>query len=284
VRQREGRLPVVGERPAAARASAVREVSASRVLIAEGRGQYYLNPYAGCMIGCSYCYVGDRADFSRSLEGQPGYAWGRWVDVKVDAPAVLRREVRGLPPGPVRMSPILTDPYQPLERTYRITRQCLEVLLEAGFSPVILTRGARVVEDLDLLTRFPRAAVGLSIPTDDDAMRARFEPGADPIEARVEALARCHAAGLRTFVAVQPMLPMDPARLVDLTAPHAHVARSDRMYDLERAAHLYVAAEATEAMTDVFFARCDAALRRGFAARGVRLDALDDMDVLLGSG
>jgi DNA repair photolyase len=282
VRQREARLPVLDARPAAPRPSAVREVSASRVLIAEGRGQYYLNPYAGCMIGCPYCYVGDRADFSRALEPQPSYPWGRWVDVKVDAPEVLRREVRDLPPGPVRMSPILTDPYQPLERTYRVTRRCLEVLLEAGFSPVILTRGARVAEDVELLARFPRAAVGLSIPTDDDAVRAHFEPGADPVEARVAALARCHAAGLRTFVVVQPMLPMDPARLVDLTAPHVRVARVDRMHDRARSRGLYEAAGCVEAMEDGFFARTGAALLEGFRARGVSVDTLDDLDTLLG--
>ena len=282
VRQRENRLPLAEARPEATRASAVREVSATRVLIAEGRGQYYLNPYAGCMIGCPYCYVGDRADLSRALDGQARHAWGRWVDVKVDAPEVLRQEVRSLPPGPVRMSPILTDPYQPLERTYRITRQCLEVLLEAGFSPVILTRGARVVEDLDLLARFPRAAVGLSIPTDDDGVRAHFEPGADPVEARMEALARCREAGLRTFLAVQPMLPMDPARLVALTAPHAHVVRIDRMHDLERVGDLYRSAGCPEAMTEEFFARTGEALRAGFSAHGVRLDGLDDMEALLG--
>ncbi len=283
VRQREGRLPLAAEAPAAARASAVREVSVSRVLIAEGRGQYYLNPYAGCMIGCPYCYVDDRADLSRALDGQARRAWGRWVDVKVDAPEVLRREVLTLPPGPVRLSPILTDPYQPMERTYRVTRRCLEVLLEAGFSPVILTRGARVAADLDLLARFPRAAVGLSIPTDDDAVRAHFEPGADPIEARVDALAQCRAAGLRTFVTVQPMLPMDPARLVELTAPHAHVARVDRMYDLERSADLYRSAGRPEAMTDEFFARTGESLRAGFESRGVRVDPLDDLDALLGA-
>ena len=179
------------------------------------------------------------------------------------------------------MSPILTDPYQPIERTYRVTRGCLEVLLEAGFSPVILTRGARMVEDLPLLARFSRAAVGLSIPTDDDAVRRRFEPGADPIEARVEALAGCRAAGLRTFVAVQPMLPMDPDRLMDITAPYAHVARIDRMYDIARAQNLY--AEFPEAMTEEFFARTEDALRRGFTARGVIVDALDDMETLLGA-
>jgi DNA repair photolyase len=281
VRRREGRLPLLDDRPAAERASAVREVSVARALIPEGRGNYYLNPYAGCMIGCPFCYVDARADLSRALDGQARHAWGRWVDVKVDLPEVLRREVRALPPGPVRISPILTDPYQPLERTYRVTRRCLEVLLEGGFSPVVLTRGARVVEDIPLLARFPRAAVGVSIPTDDDAVRAHFEPGADPVAARVDALAQLHAAGVRTFVAVQPMLPMDPARLVDLVAPHAPVARIDRMYKLDAVAHLYAAAGCPEAMTDAFFARTSAALREGFAARGVRVDDLDDMDAVL---
>jgi DNA repair photolyase len=252
------------------------------VLVPEGRGQYYLNPYAGCMIGCPYCYVDERADLSRALEGVARHAWGRWVDVKVDAPEVLRREVRDLPPGPVRMSPILTDPYQPLERTYRVTRGCLEVLLEAGFSPVILTRGARVVEDLDLLARFARAAVGMSVPTDDDSVRARFEPGADPVDARFDALARLHGAGLRTFLAVQPMLPMDPARLVARTAPYVHTVRVDRMHGVEGLRGLYESAGCVEAMEDAFFARTEAALRAGFAARGVRVDALDDLDALLG--
>ena len=279
---REGALPVIAPRPEPVRGSAVRVVRASRVLVPEGRGQYYLNPYAGCMIGCPYCYVDERADLSRALDGQPRHAWGRWVDVKVDAPEVLRREVRDLPPGPVRMSPILTDPYQPLERTYRVTRGCLEVLLEAGFSPVILTRGARVVEDLDLLARFARAAVGMSVPTDDDTVRARFEPGADPVDARLDALARLHGAGLRTFLAVQPMLPMDPARLVARTAPYVHTVRVDRMHGVEGLRGLYESAGCVEAMEDAFFARTEAALRAGFAARGVRVDALDDLDALLG--
>ena len=122
----------------------------------------------------------------------------------------------------------------------------------------------------------------MSIPTDDDAERARFEPGADPVEARVEALARCHAAGLRTFVVVQPMLPMNPARLVDLTAPHAHVARVDRMHDRARARWLYEAAGCLEAMEDEFFERTSAALLAGFNARGVAVDALDDLEALLG--
>jgi DNA repair photolyase len=281
LRASERRLPA-GDRPTSARQSLVREVLVDRALVAEGARHYYFNPYAGCMIGCPFCYVADRADLSRSLEGLPPLPWGRWVDVKVNAPDVLRREVRALPPGLVRMSPILTDPYQGIERRYRITRQALEIFLEAGFTPVVLTRAARVVDDLALLARFPVAAVGLSIPTDDDRMRAAFEPGGDPIEERLEALRRCHAAGLRTFCAIQPMLPMDPERLVAAVAPWVRAVRIDRMHALDKHLPLYQAAGCVEASTPAFWAGTEAALRAGFGHAGVRVDDLDDLSSLVG--
>jgi DNA repair photolyase len=283
VARREGRLPVI-EPAAVSRRAEVREVLVERMLVPEGRGQYYLNPYAGCMIGCPFCYVAERADLSRRLEGRPAVPWGRWVDVKVNAAEVLRREVTRWPAGIVRMSPILTDPYQPVERTYRITRACLEVLASAGFVPVILTRAPRVVEDLDVLRRFPRAAVGFSIPTDDDSVRRRFEPGADPVEERLAALATCREAGLVTFGAVQPMLPMDPERLAAEMGPHLRAVRIDRMHQLERTRSLYEEARCPEAATDAFFAETERALRRAFARHGVAVDDLDDLAGLVGGG
>ncbi len=282
IRSREGRLPVV-ERQATSRSSAVREIEVDRVLMPEGLGHYYINPYAGCMIGCPFCYVDERADLSRALEGLPKMDWGRWVDVKINAAEVLRREVRIHTTGIVRMSPILTDPYQPLERHYRVTRQCLEVLLDAGgFTPFVLTRGARIRDDLALLARFPAAVVGLSIPTDDDRMRAAFEPGADPIEARLEALAEAKRLGLRTFAVIQPMLPMDVDRLVDLVAPHVGVVRIDRMHRMDRALPLYEAAGCVWAAEDAFFERTAAALHTRFRERGVGTDDLDDVAAALG--
>lgn len=281
VRSREGRLPMA-PRPSVARRSSVREIEVSRVLVAEGAGHYYLNPYVGCTIGCAFCYVAERADLSRALEGQPSLPWGRWVDVKTNAAEVLREEVKRVPPGIVRLSPIVTDPYQPLERRYRVTRSCLEVLLEAGFVPVILTRAARVRDDLDLLRRFPVAAVGLSIPTDDDRVRRVFEPGADPIEERFEALEACRAAGLFTFGVVQPMLPMNAARLALRMAPLVRAVRIDRMHVLDRTRALYDEAGMPEAATEEFFARTTAELERGFAAHGIPLDELDDMAKALG--
>lgn len=281
VRAREGRLPVL-ERSATGRRSLLREVSVSRVLIPEGAGHYYINPYVGCTIGCSFCYVAARADMSRSLEGLPELPWGRYVDVKLNAAEVLRREVRAYPPGIVRFSPILTDPYQPLERRYRITRRCLEVLLPAGFSPVILTRAGLVQEDLELLRRFPAAAVGLSVPTDNDRERQRFEPGADPIDERLAVLERLHASGLRTFGVIQPILPMDPERLAAQLAPHVDAVRVDRMYERQRTRRLYEGAGIPEAALDAFFSRTGATLRAAFAARGVPYDAMDDLAGLLG--
>lgn len=281
VRAREGALPLI-ERQVTSRASAVREIEVDRVLIPEGLGHYYVNPYVGCMIGCAFCYVDERADLSRALEGLPALPWGRWVDVKVNAAEVLRREVREHPPGIVRLSPIVTDPYQPLERTYRVTRRCLEVLVDAGFAPMVLTRAARVREDFALLARARAAVVGFSIPTDDDRLRAAFEPGADPIDARIEALSEAHAMGLKTCAVIQPMLPMNVARLVERLAPIVGVVRVDRMHRIERARALYERAGCPEAAEDAFFDRTAAELRAAFAARGVRADDLDDLAGALG--
>ncbi|MBI2395320.1 MAG: radical SAM protein [Deltaproteobacteria bacterium] len=284
IRAREVRLPLLPERPTTSRGAAVREIEVDRVLIPEGLGHYYVNPYVGCMIGCEFCYVDERADLSRELEGLPRLPWGRWVDVKVNAAEVLRREVREHPPGIVRMSPIVTDPYQPLERRYRVTRQCLEVLVDAGFTPMVLTRAARIRDDFSILSRAPGAIVGFSIPTDDDRMRQHFEPGADPVEARLEALEEAHRHGLRTCAVIQPMLPMNVERLVDRVAPFASVVRVDRMYRMDRARALYDRAGCAWAAEDAFFERTAAELRSAFAARGVRADELDDLAAAMKAG
>lgn len=284
VRAREAGLPDF-ERPTTSRRTAVREIEVDRVLVAEGANQYYVNPYVGCMIGCSFCYVAERADFSRRLAGLPYLPWGRYVDVKVNAAEILRAEVATHPPGPVRLSPIVTDPYQPIEHHYRITRACLEVLRErGGFAPVILTRAARVLEDVELLAGIPRAAVGLSIPTDDDRVRHQIEPGADPIADRIDTLAALRAAGVTTFAVIQPVMPMNPARLVDALAPHVDCVRIDRMYQCEQARPLYRSAGREDALSDEFFATTIAELERELARAGVAVDDLDDLERLVAAG
>lgn len=280
VSHRESGLPSF-ERPTTTRKTVVREIEVDEVLKSEGAGHYYINPYAGCMIGCEFCYVERRADFSRSLEGLPQLPWGRYVDVKVNAPEVLRAEVQGAAPGIVRMSPIVTDPYQSIEKRYRVTRGCLEVLAEANFVPVVLTRATRVLEDLDLLRSFDQAIVGFSIPSDDDRYRQLFEPGGDPIDDRIEALERFAAAGVRTLAVVQPLLPLDPERLVDRLAPHVSAVRVDRMHHVGRYRHLYERAGIPEAASEEFYAPLAERLLTLFRERGVRVDEMDNLAALL---
>lgn len=280
VRRQEAAFEIP-ERAVTGRRTDVRLIEVDRVLMPEGQNHYYLNPYVGCMIGCSFCYVMDRADLSRRLEALPALPWGSWVDVKVNAPEVLAREIERLPPGLVRMSPIVTDPYMPLERRFRITRRCLELLLPAGFRPVVLTRAARVTADLDLLRAWPNVAVGLSIPTNDDRWRQLFEPGGDPVEERFEALEQLAAAGVSTFAVIQPMLPMDTDRMVERLGRIVRAIRVDRMYDTWRVQHLYRQGGIEWAAEDAFFEQTEAALRHGFADLGIPVDDLDDLAPLV---
>ncbi len=194
--------------------SAVREIEVDRGLVREREGAYYANPYVGCMLGCAFCYAQGRADFSRALDGRASVPWGKWVDVKVNLAEVVAREVKVLPPGTVRMSPIVTDPYQPIERRYRVTRGVLGALVGSEFSPIVLTRSSLVIEDVPLLASFPRAFLGVSVPTDDDAVRTAFEPNTEPISARLDTLRLARAAGVVTFAVIQPMLPLTPRKLV----------------------------------------------------------------------
>lgn len=252
----------------------IREVEVDRALVREEppsatRGAYYLNPYVGCMLACPFCYAMHRADFSRALEGEPAGAWGRWVDVKINAPEVLQSEVKSLPPGFVRMSPIITDPYQPIERKYRITRRCLEAMGPAGFSPVVLTRSSLVLEDVDRLQACAGACVGMSVPTDDDAVRAEFEPGTESIEARLETLATLHRAGLRTFGIIQPMLPGSPERLVALLAPIVHAIRIGPLFEKPRALPIFERIGRLDAAEESWELGTFARLKAGFEARGV---------------
>lgn len=164
---------------------------------------FTLNPYRGCTFGCSYCYA---AFFVADDEMRAN--WGQWVEVKIRAVETLRhRDLRG---KTIYMSSV-TDPYQPLEAKMELTREIVEVLAEAGARLVVQTRSPLVARDIDLFSRFERIRVNMSITTDDDDVRKKFEPGCASIGRRIEAVARLKDAGIRTAVCVCPMLPMrDP--------------------------------------------------------------------------
>lgn len=260
----------------------VRELQVDRVLVPEAPQVYYLNAYVGCMIGCSFCYAGVRGDTSRWLEGLPKAPWGQWVDVKVNLAEVLRRECASCEPGVVRMSPIITDPYQPIERKYRLTRQALEVLLDTGFIPVILTRGSLVERDIDLLSRFPRAAVGFSIPSDDDGIRALLEPGAESVATRLESLRRLREAGIATYAMLQPLLPLDTERYIDLVAPLVHTVYVRPVCTVPGIRELLGQIRWPKPLAPGWEQVAFAELRAGFEARGVAVNPPNDPWSFLG--
>ncbi|MBX3111168.1 MAG: radical SAM protein [Fimbriimonadaceae bacterium] len=182
---------------------------------------YMLNPYRGCQFGCSYCYA---AWFS---EPEEMATWGEWVQVKSNAVRLLRRE-RALPGAKVYIGSA-TDPYQPVESKTQLTRSLLEVMAEMSPQPriVIQTRSPLVVRDVDVLGRFERVQVNVSVPTDDDTVRKVFEPSAPSIVRRLAALKMLHAAGIPTTACVMPMLPLrDP---VDF-ARQLVESRADKVY------------------------------------------------------
>ena len=162
---------------------------------------YSLNPYVGCAHGCIYCF----ADFMRRFTDHRE-PWGSFVDVKVNAPEVLRRQLKGLPQGLVAIG-IVTDPYQPVEAEYKITRACLEGLIGRGFPVSILTKSVLVLRDLDLLRRLEEVEVGFTVTVLDERVRREIEPRSSPARARLEALKKLSDAGIKTWLFFGPVLP-----------------------------------------------------------------------------
>lgn len=179
----------------------VSEINARTILSKSKVYEYTVNPYAGCQHGCSYCY----ARFMKKYSGHRE-AWGDYVDVKVNAPEILSKEINDKRPGGVWISGVC-DPYQPLEKKYELTKRCLEILIEHNWSVTIQTRSPLVLRDIELLKKSPKIEVGMSVTTSDDNIRRLFEPYAPPIQERIRALGELHSAGIKTFAMIAPLLP-----------------------------------------------------------------------------
>ena len=162
---------------------------------------YAVNPYVGCGHGCVYCYATFMKRFTNHDE-----PWGQFVDVKVNAPDRLRRDLRRSGPGEVLLSSV-TDPYQPIEAKYGVTRACLEILRQVKLPVSILTKSSLVLRDLDVLSGMREVDVGITVTTIDEQIRALFEPGSSPLKERFAALRRLSEAGITTWVFFGPVLP-----------------------------------------------------------------------------
>jgi DNA repair photolyase len=187
---------------------------------------HVINPYLGCSHGCRYCYAAFMRKYSH---GHRNARWGTFVECKGNIVELLRTELsRKRKRGSVMLSSVC-DPYQTVERRWRLTRGCLEVLREFQWEVEILTRSPLVVRDLDILLAMPKVSVGFSIGTDSEQVRSILEPGAPPVRSRVEALKELHDAGISTWVFIAPMLPMNPKALYGMISPYADSVLMDAL-------------------------------------------------------
>jgi DNA repair photolyase len=167
-----------------------------------------LNPYMGCVLRCTFCYV-------RAFEARADRPWddryGTSIRVKTNVAEVLRRELArpSWQREPVAVG-AATDPYQPAEGRYRLTRACIEAFAEAASPFSIITRGPLIVRDVDVLAEAGRRAevsVTFSVPTLDREIWRRTEPGTSPPRQRLRALSQLVEAGIDARVGMAPILP-----------------------------------------------------------------------------
>lgn len=167
-----------------------------------------LNPYRGCSHGCAYCFARPNHEY---LGLSAGLDFESKIFVKLDAPHLLRAELssRRWKPEPIIMSGV-TDPYQPAERQYRITRGCLEVLAEFRNPIAIITKNHLVTRDVDLLAELAAqqaALVNISITSLDPTLQRVMEPRTSIPQRRLAAVEALARAGVPVNVMVAPVIP-----------------------------------------------------------------------------
>jgi len=243
-------LPVLGEQKDI-RYYGVRAASILNSPEQTGMGFWSINPYIGCAFGCAYCYARyahgyaferagaahpEHAGLATDLENSPPWlAFERRILVKENAPALLRRTLRSgsdryaaLAAGDSIAIGTATDPYQPAERRYRLTRGILEALADhPGLRIGITTKSPLVTRDIDVLTRIRRHSsvhVNVSLITVDRDLARRIEPRAPTPESRLRAIRRLREHGIEAGVFVMPVLPGITDAAAELEALVAAVA------------------------------------------------------------
>jgi len=183
---------------------------------------WVINPYNGCLFGCLYCYAAQIARWKH-----PDEEWGTYLDVKINAPDLLQKELENLRKkhksknfGSIFFSSV-TDPYVGLETKYQLTRKCLDILADFEYEGniSIQTKSPLVIKDIDLLKKLKDVAVGFTITTLDDKVSRFLEVMAPPVSARIKALKELHDAGISTYAFVGPILPHftnDETKIADL--------------------------------------------------------------------
>jgi len=181
----------------------VKEVMCKSILSESRISDLALNPYNGCSNGCKYCYV---RYMKRRLRDAP--ISSGLVEAKINAPTALLKQIRRMKkPRKVMMSSVC-DAWQQPEVKYKISRKCLEILLQFDFPVSILTKRSTVLRDFDLIEKAKDVSVGVSITTFDKKAALLIEPGASPPEERAEVLRQAKKRNIHAFLFFGPVLPV----------------------------------------------------------------------------
>lgn len=174
-------------------------------------GGWAINPYVGCGRGCVYCY----ARFIKRFTGHTE-KWGTFVDARINIAEVLEKQMRSSKYKGERIYiGTVTDPYQPIERKYKLTKSILKVLLNYKNSVSILTKSDMVLHDIDLLKQFKEIDINFTITTLDEKWKRFTEPNSPTVEQRLEAMKKLVSEGITVFVMMGPYWPIftDPEAL-----------------------------------------------------------------------
>jgi DNA repair photolyase len=160
---------------------------------------YSLNPYKGCQHNCCYCYVPNVLRIERKN-------WGCFVDVKKNISLILSKELQKKKKGVVGVSTV-TDPYQPIEKKYQLTRNCLKQLKKYEFAVCIQTKSSLILRDMDILKEFKNVEIFFSFSTINNKLQKILEPDASSVKERLRAVQICVDKTISTTVFFGPILP-----------------------------------------------------------------------------
>jgi DNA repair photolyase len=180
----------------------VLEVKAKSALNRSGMVEldYAFNAYLGCAHGCRYCYAAD------ITPGESASTWGDSVRVRVNIIAILQSEIKSKRRGLVGISTI-TDPYQPIEAKYRLSRQAIALLLANGFRVSIQTKSPLVLRDLDILRGKKSVDAGVSLATTDKDISRLIDRKSPLPDARIRTLRELSRNGIKTWMFLGPIIP-----------------------------------------------------------------------------
>ncbi len=193
--------------------------------------EYSLNPYRGCQHGCVYCYAPNILRIKRE-------EWGNFVEVKTNIANILSKQLKNKKSGVIGISTV-TDPYQQIEKKYKLTRLCLKQILRYNFPVHIQTKSNLILRDIDLILKLSDIEIMFSIGTLNDSERIILEPNSSSIKDRLDAIKKLTENGIKTSVFFGPIYP------------------SIKIQDINKIMNVFKESGASEVMIDKFNLRQD---------------------------